>query len=218
MPSVSADYRARYYSPTLQRFISEDPSGFRGGINRYAYANNGPTNFRDPGGKQVGGDEDLEEEEAEEYIRENEEENYALEPFNPANLGLMPGRPKCGGDFDFVNPGPLPPEVANSFRGGRYRELYLTEPMYLPRARVWGGESGENGRWYSLDPQIGGIQSIIDYALPPGNSAQNVNDIFIPAGSTIFAGEVGSQGGSTGGPFIQIYSPGGGFSWPSGPR
>lgn len=43
-------YRARYYSPTLQRFISEDPIGFRGGINKYAYVGNSPIIHRDPEG------------------------------------------------------------------------------------------------------------------------------------------------------------------------
>jgi len=43
-------YRARYYSPTLQRFISEDPAGFGGGTNLYAYAANSPTNYTDPSG------------------------------------------------------------------------------------------------------------------------------------------------------------------------
>jgi len=47
-------YRARYYSPTLQRFISEDPSGFGGGdVNLYAYVTNGPTNFMDPQGLEI---------------------------------------------------------------------------------------------------------------------------------------------------------------------
>ena len=40
--------RARYYHPTLQRFISEDPIGFEGGINSYAFVSNSPTNFFDP--------------------------------------------------------------------------------------------------------------------------------------------------------------------------
>src|SRR3989441_5288076 len=31
-------YRARYYNPLLQRFISEDPIGFDGGLNIYAHA------------------------------------------------------------------------------------------------------------------------------------------------------------------------------------
>ena len=47
-------YRARYYSPVLQRFISEDPIGFGGGdINLYAYVGNAPTNFKDPSGNGV---------------------------------------------------------------------------------------------------------------------------------------------------------------------
>ena len=52
-------YRARYYHPQLQRFVSEDPAQFSGsGVNFYAYAENSPTNFRDPSGRSpclVGG-------------------------------------------------------------------------------------------------------------------------------------------------------------------
>lgn len=43
-------YRARYYNPTLGRFISEDPIGFAGGINKYAYVLNSPTSYTDPSG------------------------------------------------------------------------------------------------------------------------------------------------------------------------
>lgn len=47
-------YRARYYSPELQRFISEDPIGFDGGsINLYSYVNNNPVNETDPYGLWV---------------------------------------------------------------------------------------------------------------------------------------------------------------------
>jgi len=46
--------RARYYSPTLQRFISEDPIGFEGGdVNLYAYAYNNPIVFTDPSGTRL---------------------------------------------------------------------------------------------------------------------------------------------------------------------
>jgi len=46
------DDGARYYNPTLQRFISEDPIGFNGGdVNLYAYVWNSPTNFLDPVGE-----------------------------------------------------------------------------------------------------------------------------------------------------------------------
>lgn len=43
-------YRARYYSPELQRFISEDPIGLAGGINKYVYVWNQPTRYIDPYG------------------------------------------------------------------------------------------------------------------------------------------------------------------------
>ena len=41
--------RARYYSPTLQRFISEDPLRLSAGdTNFYSYVSNDPINWRDP--------------------------------------------------------------------------------------------------------------------------------------------------------------------------
>jgi RHS repeat-associated protein len=44
-------YRARYYHPALQRFISEDPIGLdRGDTNFYAYVANNPVSFADPSG------------------------------------------------------------------------------------------------------------------------------------------------------------------------
>jgi RHS repeat-associated protein len=45
-------YRARYYSPSHQRFVSEDPIGFAGGDpNLYAYVFNSPLNDNDPSGE-----------------------------------------------------------------------------------------------------------------------------------------------------------------------
>ncbi len=46
-------YRARYYQPRLQRFVSEDPIGFAGGVNKYVYTLNQPTRFTDPRGLEV---------------------------------------------------------------------------------------------------------------------------------------------------------------------
>jgi RHS repeat-associated protein len=48
-------YRARFYHPTLQRFISEDPIRFEGGdINLYAYVANNPLRWTDPLGLRTG--------------------------------------------------------------------------------------------------------------------------------------------------------------------
>ena len=42
-------YRARYYSPDMGRFITEDPMGLGAGdVNFYAYVGNNPVNYVDP--------------------------------------------------------------------------------------------------------------------------------------------------------------------------
>ena len=42
--------QARFYSPVLRRFLNEDPSGFSGGINLYAYCSGDPIDLMDPFG------------------------------------------------------------------------------------------------------------------------------------------------------------------------
>ena len=42
--------QARYYSPILKRFLNEDPAGFAGGRNLYAYCSGDPVNAMDPFG------------------------------------------------------------------------------------------------------------------------------------------------------------------------
>jgi RHS repeat-associated protein len=43
-------YRARYYDPKQGRFLNEDPIGFGGGVNFYAYVGDNPVNWTDPDG------------------------------------------------------------------------------------------------------------------------------------------------------------------------
>lgn len=43
-------HRARYYSPGMGRFISEDPFGLGGGLNGYAYVGGNPIQLSDPYG------------------------------------------------------------------------------------------------------------------------------------------------------------------------
>jgi RHS repeat-associated protein len=53
-------YRARYYHPALQRFISQDPIGFAGGgFNLYAYVDNNPVQYTDPLGYTKGGQQNI---------------------------------------------------------------------------------------------------------------------------------------------------------------
>ncbi len=46
-------YRARYYSPTLGRFLHRDPIGYWDSMNLYQYVFNSPTNYTDPTGELV---------------------------------------------------------------------------------------------------------------------------------------------------------------------
>ncbi|USX10603.1 RHS repeat-associated core domain-containing protein [Paraburkholderia fungorum] len=47
-------YRNRYYSPSIGRFISEDPIGYASGqANAYAYVGSNPVSYSDPSGLQV---------------------------------------------------------------------------------------------------------------------------------------------------------------------
>jgi len=45
--------RARYYEPSAGRFLGADPTGLRGGMNRYAYVGGNPVNRRDPSGLRL---------------------------------------------------------------------------------------------------------------------------------------------------------------------
>jgi hypothetical protein len=115
--------------------------------------------------------------------------------------------------FDLMNPGPLPPQVAGSFSGGQYVEVTVgSEGWGMDNARVYGGGSGPvgaNGTFYSPTPQVGGLQSMMDLALRPewGNTATDTVSTYIAPGTTVYVGQIASQGGHWVGGGIQVYVP-----------
>jgi len=103
-------YRARYYDPTLERFISEDPIGFSSGdFNWYRYVRNDPVNLVDPEGlagkgpsifdiifpDTLNGGEDAELGKMMENIKKWRYENGRIKPIDPkTNKPFTPAK-KC---------------------------------------------------------------------------------------------------------------------------
>ena len=108
------------------------------------------------------------------------------------------GLGKTTGSYSAVNPGPLPDDLAGTFAGGRYKSVTLTKDTVLHRA---GTADRPLGQFFSQEAPAGVLQTRIDKAvLPtwPGGGTSPIDTAFavkIPAGTQVFVGEVGSQGG-----------------------
>jgi hypothetical protein len=89
-------------------------------------------------------------------------------------------------------------EIAATFRGGRYTARTLEQDTTYYRA---GTADRPYGQFFSEDRPVGEIQTRIDKAIPPewpdGTPAplDTGYAINIPAGTTVYEGEVASQGG-----------------------
>lgn len=93
---------------------------------------------------------------------------------------------------------PLPPETANTFVGGAYREVVLGRETVLYRTFTnpqfkFGDPVAKYSYWSRSDAR--GTQAVIDSAIPVsrnGNTAQQLVAIRVPKGSTVYEGKAQS--------------------------
>jgi hypothetical protein len=120
-----------------------------------------------------------------------------------ATRAATAGRAAATTSYNPINPGPLPSAIANTFRGGSYAAITLTEATTF--YRVYGGTAGQmsrsGGAFLTRTAPSGPLQGMIDLALNPswGNTASRVAAVRVPAGTTIYEGTAAAQGGLVGG-------------------
>ncbi|MCI8904029.1 MAG: hypothetical protein HFE70_07390 [Enterobacter sp.] len=103
---------------------------------------------------------------------------------------------KVEGEYSMIKPGPLSERFAETFSGGVYKEITLSQDTTFYR----GGQSGtELGRFFSYERPLGVLQTRIDKAVlpkwPDGSESviDNYYETKIPAGSKVYVGQVGYQ-------------------------
>jgi len=219
---ASNDYylRARYYDPALGRFLSTDPHEGDpynpATLHRYSYAGNDPVNYIDPTGRDgelasigaatAGASVIVAEEEPAIVSSLGDAEGVAGEVATEAS-GTAETLLQRATDLlvkrwnPFTGPGPLgnlpnAREVINSFRGGSYSEIVTTQTTALYRVFPSGGNA--LGSYWTRIPPSGPLQSQLDSALLPewGNTAENVAEIQVPNGTTLYEGFAAAQQGS----------------------
>jgi hypothetical protein len=103
--------------------------------------------------------------------------------------------------------GPLPSNLAGTFAGGRYDVVRLTHDTVLYRAGVAGKPLGQ---FFSRTEPQGVLQTRIDQAVlprwPDGGTSplDTAYAIKIPAGTEVYVGRIGTQGGAFAGGTDQI--------------
>ena len=102
--------------------------------------------------------------------------------------------------FGPLNKGPLPNDIANTFRSGTYNNVVTTEPT-TTLYRVIGDNGRPDGGYWTRTRPEGPLQSVIDSALDQnwGNTATRVVEMEVPAGTRLFEGVAAPQRGLVGG-------------------
>ncbi len=114
--------------------------------------------------------------------------------------------------FTPVDVGPLPRDVAATFRSNTYDEVRLGQPTVLYRS--YSDPARKIGPFWTRTRPTGPLQTVIDSALDQnwGNRATDVVAIRVPAGQTVYEGPAGAQRGLVGGGG-QVYVPNVDPSW-----
>lgn len=105
---------------------------------------------------------------------------------------------KTIGDYSLIKPGPLADNLAGTFSGGRYTTIKLEHDTILYRS---GTANQPLGQFFSLEQPVSVLQTRIDKAvLPvwPGGAVSPLDTVYaikIPAGTSVYVGEVGYQSG-----------------------
>ena len=94
-----------------------------------------------------------------------------------------------------MNEGPLNPKVAATFRSSSYTSRKLAEPKELWRA--YSDLDKKLGPYWTDIPPSGPLQTTVDSALhfTFKNTASKVAHIVVPAGTKVYEGFAGPQGG-----------------------
>jgi RHS repeat-associated protein len=160
-------YRARYYSPTLQRFISEDPIRLGGGMNLYAFVHENPTSNADPMGLDSG-PENLGLGFTGRVDRWGGGQDFEIHVYDPSGneVGIVSGANRWIGKHGFpdneVPPG-IPNDVINKLNGLNVNELRAAGE--LPPGNIRRGNYLNPGR--TLFPALmwlpGILGEILDY-------------------------------------------------------
>ncbi len=120
-PNGLLQMRARYYNPTIMRFVNQDPARFDGGLNWFAYADSNPASFLDPFGLGA-----------------------QLASNNRSSLIMFDG-------IGFSNREQLSDHLARKWTGNESEEwTFQNRLQYLPQLIVAGIVAGEITNWQQM--------------------------------------------------------------------
>jgi RHS repeat-associated protein len=175
-------YRARYYSPTQERFISQDPAGIAAsGPNGYLYTGNDPTDMTDPGGMLATATSAS----APDFGAFNSISGIDI---GSAGIGYAPGSflgfptgPILGPPVTATDPGESPILDPKDFAGKTPQQIH---DLAIGSGLVPQGPDPMNGGGSYDDPRTG-KQRVLSHPNAPDGGHMHVND---PSGNRIGIG------------------------------